>query len=126
MVLKEFLISPNLPDLVAYIIMTILFIYDCFIKAFVKKDNKLLKTDTDVKLEEIKKMKKELEEEKTLFEKDKLEIRKELEMVKKAVRITAGNTHELVSSGIANKVAKIIPEEKISMKEENVDGKQEL
>ena len=89
-----------------------LFLFDCFIKKFVKKDNlnTLLKVDAkSAQLkkaeDELKQCKEEMIKERKQWRKEKNILIKEIKLLKEEVVVVAGNSHELVSNGTAHKVS---------------------
>ncbi len=107
--IQNFLTSPELPDIIAYVLLFVSFIYQYFIKAFVKKDNKNTLISIDLKTNRLSSTEKELNAMKKKYEESERKHKEEIEELKKAIRLCAGNTAELVSKGVANKVAKLAP-----------------
>lgn len=125
---QNFLTVPELPDIISYIIITIIFIYSVFTKAFIKKDNKTTLICVETKTARLNKLEKDLEkrekellEERKRWEDDRLNMKKELATIKKAIRTSCGNTHELVSNGIANHIAKMLPLEEGNKEEQEIN-----
>lgn len=124
--IKEFLSSPQLPDVIAYVLTVVLFVYQFFMKRFVKKDNTRTLFSVDAKTEKLKGFQAELnartkeagdalklfEEQKAQVSAELAAIKKELNEVKQVVRAGFGSTESLVKSGFANKAAKILCVEK--------------
>ncbi len=131
--IQNFLTLPEFPDIISYIIITIIFIYSAFTKAFIKKDNKTTLVCVETKTARLNKLEKDLErrekeliEERKLWEQDRANMKKELATIKRAIRTSSGNTHELVSNGTAHHIAKMLPleedaeEQETNIKEEEV------
>lgn len=109
--IQNFLTLPELPDIISYAIMIFLFVFECFTKSFVKKDNKATLFSVDKKIAKLNKLEKELEQGKKELSderEDRKKMKKELEVIKKAIKTSSGNSHELVSNGTANHVAKML------------------
>lgn len=107
--IQNFLTSPELPDIIAYVLLLVSFIYQYFIKAFVKKDNSKTMFSVDLKTNRLSNTEKELIAMKKKYEESEKRHNEEIEEMKKAIRLCSGNTPELVIKGIANKVAKLVP-----------------
>lgn len=120
---QAFLASPNLPDIIAYVLGAIILIYQVFAKLGIKKNNAftVMKISTDTsKLNamraELNRDKHELVELKNQFLQEKAELvdkcdklETELEEMRKAIRLMARNSEELVVSGLANEVNRMLP-----------------
>lgn len=127
--IQNFLTLPNLPDIVTYILYGIALIVIAFVKAFVKKDNRNTLTLVNSKSDELVQAKKELAEckeelqaERKAHKKEREEWRAEMDTMKQAIRLSSRNTKDLVSTGVANKIAKMLPleEDKDNVEVENI------
>ena len=127
--IQSFLSFPNVPDIVAYIIAIALFIVIQFVKKFVAKDNRATIANVASQVAQVVALKKEVEEKDKVHQKERAEWQEEkaamlaeYNTIKKAIRLTAGSSHELVSNGTANEVAKLLtlPEDE-KIKEDKVD-----
>lgn len=114
--IQNFITFPELPDIVSYIFIFAILIIEYFVKKFVQKDNLLTLSKVDDKTKilkkletELKEAKKELEEERKNWKEEKDALVREISLIKKAVRISSGNTKELVSNGTANHIANMLP-----------------
>ena len=114
--IQAFLSYPQLPDLIAYILIIVAYIVQIFVKKFVKRDNQKTSFSIDAKVNKLKNLEKELEEQKErsvierkAMEESRLSLEKEMETLKQTIRLSANNTKELVASGIANKIDKMLP-----------------
>lgn len=134
--IQQFLSYPQLPDLIAYILAIGVFIVQIFVKKFVKKDNQNTTFIVDTKIKKLNKLEKELEEdrkrlaeEKKALEESRKALVKEMDKIKQSIRLSANNTKDLVSSGIANQIDKMLPlesEETIAdIKVETLPNKEE-
>ena len=106
--INSFLTLPELPDVISYIILIGLFIFDYFIKKFVKKDNINTLFKVKMRTDELENAIKEFKEEKKQLEKERHQIRREFRAIKKAIKQEANNSHELVANGTANEIAKML------------------
>ena len=114
--LNQFISSPQLPDVIAYVLFGASMIAQYFIKRFVKRDNLLTTTKIDIKVAKLKFLEKKMEEsnkqleiERLEWKNEKAELKKEIDALKKAVRCCSVNTKELVINGVSNEVAKLLP-----------------
>lgn len=114
--LRNFLSSPELPDIVSYIFVLITLIAQVFVKKFVKKDNFFTAEKVNAKVDKVDKLYAKLQESDKSHEKDRKkweeerkELKDEIEVLKRAIRLNSVNTKELVKSGIANEIAKLLP-----------------
>ena len=134
--IQQFLSYPELPDLIAYILAIAVFIVQIFVKKFVKKDNQNTTFIVDTKIKKLNKLEKELEEdrkrlaeEQKALEESKKALVKEMDKIKQSIRLSVNNTKDLVSSGIANQIDKMLPlesEETIAdIKVETLPNKEE-
>lgn len=134
--IQQFLSYPQLPDLIAYILAIGVFIVQIFVKKFVKKDNQNTTFIVDTKIKKLNKLEKELEEdrkrlaeEQKALEESRKALVKEMDKIKQSIRLSANNTKDLVSSGIANQIDKMLPlesEETIAdIKVETLPNKEE-
>ena len=128
--IQNFLTLPNLPDIVTYILYGIVLIVIAFVKAFVKKDNRNTLTLVNSKSDELVQAKKELKEcreelakERKQHNQEREEWRAEMDTMKQAIRLSSRNTKDLVSTGVANKIAKMLPleEDKDNIEVENIE-----
>ena len=135
--IQTFLSYPQLPDLIAYILILVVYVIQDFVKKFVKKDNQKRSFYIDTKINKLRSYEKELKEqreklieEQKAFEEIKQSIQKEIDTIKQTIRITANNTKELVVSGIANKVDKMLPLDNdktiVNLEVENTLNKEEI
>lgn len=135
--IQTFLSYPQLPDLIAYILILVVYVIQDFVKKFVKKDNQKTSFYIDTKINKLRSYEKELKEqreklieEQKAFEEIKQSIQKEIDTIKQTIRITANNTKELVVSGIANKVDKMLPLDNdktiVNLEVENTLNKEEI
>lgn len=116
--IQQFFTLPNLPDIITYILYGVALIVIAFVKAFVKRDNKNTLTLVNNKSDELLQAKKDLEQcreelarERELHNKEREEWRAEMITLKQAVRLSSRNTKDLVSTGVANKIAQMLPME---------------
>ena len=123
--IQAFLISPNLPDIITYVLYCLTLISTLFLKKFVKKDNsKVLYTfdnkskELSTSIKELNHCKKALENEREQFQKEKQYLLNEINSLKESIKIIAGNTKELVSNGTAKEIA-----DKMTTNYENKEGK---
>lgn len=114
--IQEFLSSPQLPDIISYILVIIAFIMQHFVKSFVKKDNFLTNAKIETKVTKLNNLQSILEKSDTNHEKEreewkkeKEEILQELNNIKKTLKIFSLHTSDLVKNGISNKIAKMFP-----------------
>ena len=114
--IQTFLTMPELPDVISYIFIIGMFVFEYFVKLFVKKNNRSTLLSVDMKMAKLNKMEKNLEEEHKALQEERLkwetereEIKNELETIKKAIRTSSGNSHELVANGTAHQVAEMLP-----------------
>lgn len=128
--IQNFLTLPNLPDIITYILYGVALIVIAFVKAFVKKDNRNTLTLVNSKSDELVQAKKELAEckeelkaERKAHNKEREEWRAEIDAIKQAIRLSSRNTKDLVSTGVANKIAKMLPleEDKDNVEVENIE-----
>lgn len=122
--IQAFLISPNLPDIITYVLYFITLITTLFLKKFVKKDNsKVLFTfnskskELSTCIKELNQCKQALEDERKQFQKDKQDMLNEINSLKESIKIMAGNTKELVSNGTAKEIADKMAENYENMEE---------
>ena len=115
---QEFISSPQLPDILAYLLIGAGYISQFFIKKFVKKDNLLTSSKIESKISKLKTIENKLETSDKQHDKDRESWKKEKEnlleenkKLKKAIRLCCFNNKELVKNGIANEVAKLLPVE---------------
>lgn len=115
---QEFLSSPQLADIISYICLIGSYIALYFVKKFVKRDNKNTISNIDLKAAKLNAMQAKLEasdkkheEEREEWKKEKSELISEIKELKKAVRMCASNSNELVKKGISNQVSKMLPVE---------------
>lgn len=127
--IQNFLTLPNLPDIITYVLYGVALIVIAFVKAFVKKDNKNTITLVNSKSDELAKARKalrecreELAKERELHNKEREEWRAEMIIIKQAVRLSTRNTKDLVSNGVANKIANMLPleEDKDNIEVKNI------
>lgn len=116
--IQNFLASPNLGDVISYVLLLVSYIVIFFVKQYVKKDNKTTIAKVDIKTANLNAIQAKLEEsnskheqEREQWKKEKEELIKEIKEIKKAVRICATNSKELVKTGISNHVSKMLPVE---------------
>ncbi len=116
--IRNFLTIPELPDVISYLLFIIVVITIEFVKAYVKKDNRITLTKVNSQVDELNKMKADFEKDKEefvkevkKFEKEKKSLQTDINKLKKAVLESSGNTRELVAKGTANKIAKDLTEE---------------
>ena len=128
--IQQFLTLPNLPDIITYILYGIALIVIAFVKAFVKRDNRNTLTLVNSKSDELVQAKKELKEcreelakERKQHNQEREEWRAEMDTMKQAIRLSSRNTKDLVSTGVANKIAKMLPlaEDKDNIEVENIE-----
>ena len=126
--IQDFLTSPQLPDILAYLLIGAGYIGQYFVKRFVKKDNFLINTQVSTKVAKLEKMHVKIEESDKKHEKDRENWGKEKEALleenknlKKAIRLCCFNNKELVKNGIANEVVKLLPLEEEKQGEESND-----
>lgn len=130
--IQNFLTSPQLPDIISYTFLVVAYLSLYFVKKFVKKDNYITTLKIDDKITTLTGLHKKLEnsdklheEERKLWAEEKKELKQEIETLKKALRISAGNTKDLVKNGISNEVFKMLPvadeENAINIEIENTD-----
>lgn len=116
--IKNFLTLPELPDIISYLILIIIFVSEHFLKKFVQKDNRTTLYSVDAKTKKlddaIAKFEKKTEE----LEKERKKIRKEFNVMKKAIKQEANNSHELVANGTAHEVSTMLDESQ-DMEEED-------
>ena len=116
--IKNFLTLPELPDIISYLILIIIFVSEHFLKKFVQKDNRTTLYSVDAKTKKlddaIAKFEKKTEE----LEKERKKIRKEFNVMKKAIKQEANNSHELVANGTAREVSTMLDESQ-DMEEED-------
>jgi len=128
--IQAFLSIPELPDVVSYLLILVVFVVEYFVKAYVKKDNKITLNKVDIKTSEINKAKKELEEtreelndERIKLEQERKQWNEEIKKIKQAIVISSGNNHNLVSNGTANQIAKMLENKEnveVKLKEEEI------
>ncbi len=121
--IQDFLSSPQLPDIISYVLVGIGFISQFFVKRFVKNDNLMTSTQIDTKISKLKSLQSKIEaidkqrdkdreiwdqERQELLDENKV-IKDENKVLKKAIRLCCFNNKELVKNGIANEVAKLLP-----------------
>lgn len=134
--IQQFLSYPELPDLIAYILSIGVLIVQIFVKKFVKKDNQKTTFNIDAKIKKLNKLEKDLEEdrqklaeEQKALEESRKALVKEMDKIKQSIRLSANNTKDLVSNGIANQIDKMLPlesEETIAdIKVETLPNKEE-
>ncbi len=117
--IKNFLTLPELPDIISYLILIIIFVSEHFLKKFVQKDNRTTLYSVDTKTKKlddaIAKFEKKTEE----LEKERKKIRKEFNVIKKAIKQEANNSHELVANGTAHEVSTMLDESQDMEEEED-------
>ena len=113
---QDFLASPNLGDIIAYVLLIVAYITLFFVRQFVKRDNKNTLSNIDLKSAKLNSMQAKLEAsdkkheaEREEWKKEKSELISEIKELKVAVRMCASNSDELVKKGVSNQVAKILP-----------------
>ena len=123
--IQNFIVAPDLPDIIIGLLYLILLISICFLKAFVKRDNKntlfhinTKKSEIDEKEKELIECKNQLIEERKRFEKKEKKWESELKNLKKAVLESSGNTRELVAKGTAKEIATLLSDDKSNESEE--------
>lgn len=130
--IREFLASPNLPDIIAYALGIVILIYQIFAKLGIKKDNfftadkishevgklKSLKDSVNEEMAELKKDKELLEHERQVWEQEKQELKTEIEDIKKSIRLMSKYSNDLVKTGVSRKINRMLP---VEQEEENVD-----
>lgn len=126
-------LNEKLPEVITIMFVVVGYIYQFFIKADVKKqyklfhnitkneskgyENKLIDSEKrskdliDSTVKELNEAKEELEKEKQRIQKEYEELKTQLNSVIKACQVGFANSKELVKSGIAAEVMKIIPTE---------------
>ena len=113
---QNFLASPNLGDIISYVLLIIVYITLFFVRKFVKRDNKRTLSNVDIETAKLNSMQAKLEAsdkkheaEREEWKKEKNELINEIKELKVAVRMCASNSDELVKKGVSNQVAKILP-----------------
>lgn len=124
--IQDFLSSPQLPDIISYVLVGIGFISQFFVKRFVKKDNFITSSQISIKVSKMEKMHAKIEESDKRHESDRenwkrerQELLDENKVLKKAIRLCCFNNKELVKNGIANEVAKLLPIEEVEEEVKN-------
>ena len=112
---QEFLSSPQLPDILAYLLIGVGYISQFFTKRFVKKDNFMTISKIDTKFARLKSMEAKLEssdkehlKERKEWAREKQSLLEENKVLKKAIILCCFNNKELVKNGIANEVGKLL------------------
>ena len=112
-ILEKFLTYPELPDIISYIILGVVFISEHFLKKFVEKDNRVAVSKVNSRQKELEMLVADYQKEKKAIERERKNIRKELKAIKDAIKQEANNSHELVANGTAFEISKMLDEEKI-------------
>lgn len=119
---QEFLSSPQLADIVSYVLLIVAYLGLYFVKKFTERDNRSTATKFTSRMSELNAMKEQLEnsdKEHTLEReewcKEREELKRELKLLKSIVKVGINNTGELVTSGISNKLSKLL---KVSKEDE--------
>lgn len=112
-IVEKFLTYPELPDIISYIILGVVFISEHFLKKFVEKDNRVAVAKVNLKQKELERVVADYQKEKKAIERERKSIRKELKAIKEAIKQEANNSHELVANGTAFEISKMLDEEKI-------------
>lgn len=110
--IQLFMALPTLSDIITIVLYSITMILMLFLKMFVKRDNNNVLIVLNKKNSELNTARKELQEARKQFEKDKAEMTNEINLLKDAIKIVAGNTKELVTNGTAKHVADMISNNK--------------
>lgn len=114
-----FLASPNLSDMVSYVLLVAGYIGMFFVRKFVQKDNKntLFKVDRDVKTVKFLENKldsvlKDSVDREKKWEEEKANLLQEIELLKTSLQLIANNVQDLVKAGVAHEVNKVLQVEK--------------
>ena len=117
--IQLFMALPTLSDIITIVLYAITMILMLFLKMFVKRDNNNVlivlnkkNNELDTARKELQEARKQIECERSRFEKDKIELTNEINLLKDAIKIVAGNTKELVANGTAKHVADMISNNK--------------
>ena len=116
--IKNFLTLPELPDIISYLILIIIFVSEHFLKKFVQKDNRTTLYSVDAKIKKLDDAIANFEKKAEELEKERKKIRKEFSVMKKAIKKEANNSHELVANGTAHEVSTMLDESQ-DMEEED-------
>lgn len=152
-VVQNFLTSPNLPDIIAYVVGAIILIYQIFAKLNIKKDNKNTAAKISIDVAGIAKINDTLAKEREALERDKiefnksikaweqekielleqidaekLELQKQMDEIKKSVRLMSRCSKELVQQGVSRKINQMLPvdEEEINIAVGSDEDNQEV
>ena len=138
--IQQFCSIPELPDIVAYVLIIVSFIFQFFVKQFVKKDNSTTSFQINEKVTKLLKLQDELNistqrqhNDMDSFYKEKNKMLQEINLLKNAIKVLLVNNQELVKNGVANEVIKmlhldeedIITEIKVTDKGVNTENKRE-
>ncbi len=138
-IIQQFFSPPQLPDVIAYAVLLIVFVVQLFIKKFVQKDNFITMNFIGTKVADVEKLKKTLdeiirksneayskwEEEKENLKKEQLE---RLEVLTQVLRVCVVNNKELIEKGVSNELVKLLKskeniEKIVCNMEEDVDDR---
>ena len=119
--IQNFLTLPELPDIIAYIILIAIAIGEHFLKKFVQRDNRNTLYSVDAKTKKLDEVINNFEKKTEELEKERKQMRKEFKAIKKAIKQEANNSHELVANGTANEISKMLNDESQGDEEEE-DG----
>lgn len=108
---QNFMTLPEFPDVILMFLYLVMLISIIFIKAFVKKDNKITLINVNKKTSDLDKVKLEFEKEKAMLQKERKQMRKEIKTLKETIKQISCNSPDLVSNGTANFVVKTLVEE---------------
>ena len=121
--LKDFLIFPELPDIISYLLYLIIIVCFIFIKAYVKKDNLNTLFKIEGKTKDLNKLIDEYNQEKSKLEAERKKMKLELKKIKEAIKQSSNNSHELVANGTASHIAEMLNDMNDKVKEEDLNDK---
>ena len=119
--IQNFLTLPEFPDIISYIILIGIVIGEYFLKKFVQRDNRTTLYSVDTKTKKLDDAISNFEKKTEELEKERKKIRKEFNLIKKAIKKEANNSHELVANGTAHEVSTMLDEYLENMEEEDVE-----
>lgn len=108
--IKNFLTLPELPDIISYLILIIIFVSGHFLKKFVQKDNRTTLYSVDTKTKKLDDAIANFEKETEKLKKERKQMQKEFKVLKEAIKKEANNSHELVANGTAHEISTILDE----------------
>ena len=113
--IQQFCSSPQLPDIIAYVLFLISLLTQYFVKKYVNRDNLSTKFKVDEKVAKLMKLQDKLNvsneshhKDVETFMKEKDVLLGEIKLLKDALKVILVNNQDLVKNGVASEVAKML------------------